>query len=80
VVLKHHRDIAILWREPIHHATFDLDNAGRNAVSSLAVMRSSVDLPQPEGRTDQNLPPAISRKRCESPLPAKALSNIDHVD
>ena len=61
VVLEHHRDVALLRRHAVHDAAADRDLALPVISSSPAIMRSSVDLPQPDGPTStQNSPSAIA--------------------
>ena len=61
VVLEHHRDVAVLGRHVGDVAAADRDLAALSS-SRPAIMRSSVDLPQPDGPTrTRNSPSAISR-------------------
>ncbi len=63
VALEHHRDVALLRREPIDPPLADVDLAGRQ-LSRPAIRRSSVDLPQPDGpRMVTSSPSATSSEK-----------------
>jgi hypothetical protein len=59
VVLEHHRDVAVLGLDLVHHLAGDRDLALGDRLQP-AIILSSVDLPQPEGPTiTMNSPSAI---------------------
>ena len=69
VVLEHHGDVAVLGLELVDHAVADADLAAV-MVSSPAIMRSSVDLPQPDG----------PRMTMNSPSAMVDVDAVDHLD
>ena len=62
VVLEHHRDAALRRRQRGDVAAVDAHRAGARASRGPAMMRSVVDLPQPEGPSrTQNVPSSMRR-------------------
>ena len=60
VVLEHHRDVAVGGLDLVDDAAADVDLAAGDGLEP-ATMRSSVDLPQPDGPTStQNWPSPTS--------------------
>jgi hypothetical protein len=60
VVLEHHGDVPLLGRHVVDDAAADGDLAAADLLQP-AIMRSSVDLPQPEGPTSTvNCPSSMS--------------------
>jgi hypothetical protein len=63
VVLEHHRDVAVLRLDVVHDALTDRISPPE-IVSRPAIIRSAVDLPQPDGPTrTRNSPSSMSRLR-----------------
>ena len=82
VVLEHHRDVAVARRQIGDVAVADRGSCPSVISSSPAIIRSSVDLPQPDGPTStMNSPSAIveaRRRRRRATPPGKTL--LDPVD
>ena len=62
VILEDHGDVAVLGMNVVDPPAGDRDIARRSPISSPAIMRSNVDLPQPEGPSSTTKEPsAMSR-------------------